>query len=74
MDYRKLIADLTAFVQAQEEIAGSWNGEDETYVYGGEIFHEDDAQTASHLIELAQPLLDELKALIANEDFVPPQR
>jgi hypothetical protein len=61
MDYRSLAGHLTKFIAHQEEIAGSWNGEDEWYSYGGERYHEDDARTASDLIELAQPLLDQLK-------------
>jgi hypothetical protein len=66
MDYRNLAAVLTAFIQYNEEVAGLWNGDEPGRA-------EDDAHTASELIELAQPLLDQLKELITNEDFVPPQ-
>jgi hypothetical protein len=67
MDHRTLAAHLTKFITQQEEIAGLWNGD-------GPGQAEDDAHTASQLIELAQPLLDELKELIADEDFVPPAK
>jgi hypothetical protein len=67
MDYRTLAAHLTKFITSQEEIAGLWNGD----LPGSE---EDNAHEASDLIELAQPLLDQLKELIADEDFVPPGR
>jgi hypothetical protein len=43
----------------QDEIAGRWNGDRPRQA-------EDDAHTASDLIELAQPLLDEVKGLIAD--------
>lgn len=67
MDYRTLAGHLTKFIAQQEEIAGLWNGDEPGQA-------EDDAHTASDLIELAQPLLDQLKALIADEDFVPPAK
>lgn len=67
MDYRILAAHLSKFITEQEDIAGRWNGD-----LPGTA--EDNAHEASRLIELAQPLLDELKLLIANEDFVPPQK
>jgi hypothetical protein len=66
MDYRTLAAQLTKFIAQQEEIAGLWNGDNPGVA-------EDNAHTASDLIELAQPLLNHLKELIADEDFVPPQ-
>jgi hypothetical protein len=67
MDYRIFAGYLAAFIKQQEELSALWNGDSDGIV-------ADNAQTASHLIELAQPLLDELEALIANEDFVPPQK
>jgi hypothetical protein len=66
MDYRTLSGHLSKFIIQQEEIAGLWNGDEPSQA-------EDDAHMASDLIELAPPLLDELKELIADEDFVPPQ-
>jgi hypothetical protein len=67
MDYRTLASHLTVFIQGQEEIAGLWNGD----MPGAA---EDNAHTASEFIELAQPLLDQLKELIADEDYVPPAK
>lgn len=67
MNYRTLAALLTKFIAQQEEIAGLWNGDEPGTL-------EDNAHTASDLIELAQPLLDQLKELIADEDFVPPAK
>ena len=66
MDYRTLAVHLTKFIAGQDEIAGLWNGDNPGQA-------EDDAHTACDLIELAQPLLDELNELIADEDFVPHQ-
>jgi hypothetical protein len=65
MDYQILAAHLSKFITQQEEIAGLWDGDKPGTA-------EDNAHTASDLIELAQPLLDQLKKLIANEDFTPP--
>jgi hypothetical protein len=54
---------VTKFIVQQEEIAGPGNGD-----RPGQA--EEDAHAASDLIELAQPLLDELWELIADEDFL----
>lgn len=67
MDYRTLAAHLTKFITEQEDIAGRWNGD----LPGAA---EDNAHEASDLIELAQPLLDKLKQLIADEDYTPPAK
>lgn len=61
MTHHTLAASLTAFIALQEEIAGFWDGKTAGTV-------EDNARTATGLIALAQPLLDQLKAIIANED------
>ena len=67
MDYRTLAGHLTKFIAQQEEIAGLWNGDNPGTA-------EDDAHTACDLIERAQPLLNELNELIADEDFVPSRK
>jgi hypothetical protein len=67
MDYRTLAAQLTKFIAEQEDIAGLWDGNKPGQV-------EENALTASYLIRLAQPLLDTLKELVADEDFVPPAK
>jgi hypothetical protein len=67
MNYQTLAAALTAFITQQEEIAGLWNGDNPGTL-------EDNAHEASELIELAQPLLDKLKELIADEDYTPPAK
>jgi hypothetical protein len=67
MGYRSTAGLLKRFIAQQENIAGLWNGDEPGLA-------EDNAHQASDLIELAQPLLDKLKALIADEDFVPPAK
>lgn len=42
-----------------EEFAGDWNGEDDKFISGGELFNEEDAQLASDIVEK----IDELKEL-----------
>jgi hypothetical protein len=66
-DYRTLAARLRLFIDKQENIAGLWDGDKPGTA-------EDNAHTASDLIELAQPLLNKLTELIADEDFVPPAK
>lgn len=65
MNTRTLAAHLQLFIDRKQNIASLWDGKTPGQA-------EDAAHTASDLIELAQPLLDQLKALIADEDFVPP--
>jgi protein-arginine kinase activator protein McsA len=67
MNYQTLAAHLSKFITQQEEIASLWDGKTPGAI-------EDNTHTASNLIELAQPLLDQLKTLIANEDFTPPAK
>jgi hypothetical protein len=64
MNYLTLSMHLRLFIDKQEHIASLWDGKTPGNA-------EDAAHTASGLIELAQPLLDTLKELMANEDFVP---
>ena len=45
-----------------EEISGGWNGEDEQFTSGGNIYHEEDAHIAKDIVEK----IDELKELLAN--------
>ena len=67
MSYRTLAAHLQLFIDNQTNISSAWNGDE-----SGQA--EDDAHTADDLVKLAQPLLDELRELIADEDFVPPTK
>jgi len=60
MNNRTLAAYLKLFINKQENIAGFWDGKSPGKA-------EDDAHQASELIALAQPLLDRVKELIANE-------
>jgi len=59
MGYRPLAAVQTAFIAYNEEVASLCDGNNPGPT-------EDNAHTASDLIELAQPLLDKLKELIAD--------
>jgi hypothetical protein len=67
MGYRTTAGLLKRFIAQQDEIAGLWDGNKPGQA-------EENAHEATELIELAQPLLDKLTELIANEDFVPPAK
>ena len=56
MNYRTLAAHLQLFIDNQKNIANRYNGEDDR------AYEESDK--ARELVEMAQPLLDELKELI----------
>jgi hypothetical protein len=60
MNYRTLAVHLQLFIDKQTNIAGLWDGDKPGKA-------EDDAHQANHLIELAQPLLDQLRELINND-------
>ncbi len=51
---------LEAIRKEFEEIAGSWNGEDDKFISGGHVYTEEDAGMANEIIEK----VDELKKLI----------
>jgi hypothetical protein len=67
MNYRTPAAHLQLFIGKQSNIVGLWDGKEPSLA-------QDNAHTASDLIELAQPLFEKLQELIANEDFVPPAK
>ncbi len=67
MNYRTLAAHLQLVIDKQTNISSAWNGDEPGQA-------EDDAHTADDLVKLAQPLLEELRELIADEDFVPPAK
>ncbi len=56
MNYQTLAAHLQLFIDNQENIANRYNGQDDR------AYEESDK--ARELVEMAQPLLDELKELI----------
>jgi hypothetical protein len=67
MNYRTLAAHLQLFIDRQQNISSAWNGKDDTYTFQGELYYEEDAMRAQELIELARPLLKELRELINDQ-------
>jgi hypothetical protein len=56
MTTTEFIPLLDAYIKEQEAISGNWNGEDDSYTYGGDLYHEEDAQIAQERLEAAQAL------------------
>ena len=54
--------DLSTLREYMEGIAGSWNGSDEKFSFEGEVFHEDDAGSATEIVEK----IDELQEMLNN--------
>ena len=51
-----MILDLQKLKSDAEEIAGSWNGEDDKFIADGDIYTEDDAHIAIDIMETCERL------------------
>lgn len=43
------------------KISGSWNGKDDTFTCGGEIYHEEDAHIADEIVGKCRELMELLE-------------
>jgi hypothetical protein len=57
MTAEQFLPHLEAFIKEQEAISANWNGEDDSYTYDGDVYHEDDAHIAQERAEAAAALL-----------------
>lgn len=53
--------NLKKLKEEYETIASDWNGEDERFMSGGCIYHEDDADTAKEIVEAIEKIEEFIK-------------
>ena len=59
-----LCLDLQRLQKENEELASDWNGKDDTFMSGGDIYHEDDAYIANDIAEACENLIELLEGQI----------
>lgn len=56
-----LQAELASLRVRAENLAGSWNGDNSTFIHEGEIMSEEDATNATDVVEKVDELLELLE-------------
>lgn len=58
-----VFAEVKQLEEEARQIASDWNGKDETYFSGGDVFTEDDAHVAEDIADAAKHLMNLLEDL-----------